>query len=76
MGLLMLFFYCMIGRAAIDIFAIDTNAHIFFHAKGAEAWRCLGEVVGGYRKGREGGGLWGSKVDGFRTLGGWERNAT
>ena len=29
MGLLMLLFYCMIGRAAIDIFAIDTNAHIF-----------------------------------------------
>jgi hypothetical protein len=30
MGLLMLFFYCMIGRAAIDIFAIDTDAHGFW----------------------------------------------
>ena len=29
MSLLMLFFYCMIGRAAIDIFTIDTNAHTF-----------------------------------------------
>jgi hypothetical protein len=30
MGLLMLFFYCMIGGAAIDIFAMDTNAHVDF----------------------------------------------
>jgi hypothetical protein len=30
MSLLMLFFYCMIGGAAIDIFAIDTDAHMEF----------------------------------------------
>jgi hypothetical protein len=35
MGLLMLFFYCMIGGAAIDIFAMDTNAHMGF---GVGSW--------------------------------------